>query len=227
MTDCPNAEIRDLLPDYLHAQLPDADAARVARHVTTCVECAKEFELLKSAFAVRPRVDVNTAGIVALLPTSGPVIVGDAPSVALPPITATGSHHVRPISSAPSVPARWFAARGLIAIAAAALLAVGGGSIVLATHASESGSTAGQALDSARLAVAPPTISSVVAETATSLPSTGAAVKGAVLSVGELSEYSDAEIESVIKRVEQWDGAAAADPLPGVPLLPSSSGGVR
>ena len=70
MTDCPNAEIRDLLPDLVHGRLDAAARADVERHVLHCAECAVEVALLRelrSAFQASPRVDV--AAITAAVPS--------------------------------------------------------------------------------------------------------------------------------------------------------------
>jgi hypothetical protein len=47
--------------------------------------------------------------------------------------------------------------------------------------------------------------------------------RGVSLSVGDLSEYSDDELEAIMARLDKWDGATSADPLPGVPILPPGS----
>lgn len=36
MTDCPRADMRDLLPDLMHGALDAAARAEVERHVMTC-----------------------------------------------------------------------------------------------------------------------------------------------------------------------------------------------
>ena len=61
MTDCPNAEIRDLLPDLVHGRLDATARADVERHVRDCDDCAAEVTLLRelrTAFHASPRVDV-------------------------------------------------------------------------------------------------------------------------------------------------------------------------
>src|SRR6185503_15034666 len=47
MTDCPNAEMRDQLPDLLHGRLDDTARAVVLAHVGDCIDCQAEMELLK------------------------------------------------------------------------------------------------------------------------------------------------------------------------------------
>lgn len=73
MSDCLNAEIRDLLPDLLHDQLDAHTRARVVAHVDGCDDCRSELELLRSVSGsidrAAPRVDVER--IVAALPKPG------------------------------------------------------------------------------------------------------------------------------------------------------------
>src|SRR5262249_22873878 len=75
MSDCPNAEVRDLLPDLLHDRLDAHTRARVVAHVDGCADCRSELELLRSLRGSldreTPRVDVNR--IVGALPKPGAV----------------------------------------------------------------------------------------------------------------------------------------------------------
>lgn len=78
MSDCPNVEIRELLPDYLSGTLSDARRHEVREHVATCRDCADELELLqlvRDAYTEMAPV-VNVRSIVAALPrtTSRPVV---------------------------------------------------------------------------------------------------------------------------------------------------------
>lgn len=69
MTDCPNGEIRDLLPDLLHERLAPADRARMQAHVDACADCRAELALLgrlRDALHRAPAVDV--AAIAAAIP---------------------------------------------------------------------------------------------------------------------------------------------------------------
>ena len=218
MTDCTNAEIRDLLPDYVNDTLSASVAAIVESHVATCADCTQEVELLRTAVAVRPRaISLDVAKIVASLPKSA----------------YDADPNIRAISSARSVSARtnkfgqW---RGVAA--AIAVMAVGVTSLVVARHASTPRVVAVErgrpvALpDSPQVVASIPESVTVPVESASALRPTSSAKENA-LSVGELSDYSDDEIEAVMKRLEKWDGATAADPPPGVPLLPRNTGGVK
>lgn len=73
MTDCPNGDIRDLLPDLLHGRLDAAARAAVETHLRTCEDCRDEVELLRSmqgALRRAPAVDVDA--IVAQIPPYRP-----------------------------------------------------------------------------------------------------------------------------------------------------------
>jgi hypothetical protein len=71
MRDCPNGEIRDVLPDFVHGRLMAAEAARVASHLAHCADCAAEVELLADAEALfRAPITVNTAAIAAAVASS-------------------------------------------------------------------------------------------------------------------------------------------------------------
>jgi anti-sigma factor RsiW len=70
MNDCPNGEIRDQLPDYLHERLTEPTRAKVSAHAATCAACSAELALLRELHAsmqVVPTVDVGK--IVAALPS--------------------------------------------------------------------------------------------------------------------------------------------------------------
>ncbi|HEV8233601.1 MAG TPA: zf-HC2 domain-containing protein, partial [Gemmatimonadaceae bacterium] len=49
MTDCPNAEMRDRLPDLLHERLDASARAVVMAHVDGCDDCRAELMLLREA----------------------------------------------------------------------------------------------------------------------------------------------------------------------------------
>src|SRR6185312_3370040 len=63
MNDCPNAEMRDLLPDLLHERLDVSLRAAVTAHVGACEDCRAELTLLEGVQRMltkqTPRVDVN------------------------------------------------------------------------------------------------------------------------------------------------------------------------
>ncbi|MGV3708247.1 MAG: zf-HC2 domain-containing protein [Gemmatimonas sp.] len=214
MTDCSNAEIRDMLPDYLHEQLSVADHAEVQQHLVSCAECADELALLKTVLALRPAVSApNVADILAKLPKP-------APRVTVEHIQVAG---VRDISTARSVAAKSRTNfRAWRAIAAVAVMAVGGLTIKIASETeAKSGLVSMQ--DSATVAE----LQSRVADGSERFVSDSAPApvpgKNISLSVGDPSAYSDEELEAMMSRLDKWDGSMSADPLPGVPIIPPGS----
>ncbi len=69
MTDCPNAEVRDLLPDLLNDRLDAAARERVETHLVRCADCRAELALLGDLRATTRRTPaVDVGAIVAALP---------------------------------------------------------------------------------------------------------------------------------------------------------------
>jgi anti-sigma factor RsiW len=60
MTDCPNATLRDRLPDLVNGRLSPDERRELEAHVGTCAECAAELALLRdlrASMARAPRID--------------------------------------------------------------------------------------------------------------------------------------------------------------------------
>ena len=78
MTDCPNAEIRDLLPDLLHERLDASARAVVAAHVAQCVECRAELTMLHEARVALTSdmrtVDISAIAAAVIARTSAPLV---------------------------------------------------------------------------------------------------------------------------------------------------------
>lgn len=223
MTDCSNAEIRDLLPDYVHDQLSVTDLARVEQHLVSCADCAEELELLQTVFAIRPSVKApSIADIVASLPKPGQsvpfaVVNDDAPVVQR--VAETGG---RDIASARSVARKAPSFRNWRAAAAIAVVTLGGLSVAISRQGLTGGVASAPLSDTTGLGVA--MIQNMP------VPSSGASDSARLagdskvsLSVGDLSEYSDDELQAIMARLDKWDGSASTDPLPGVPILPPGS----
>lgn len=68
MRDCPNATMRELLPDLMHDRIGAAQRAELRAHLAACADCRAELLLLEQvrAGAPTPRVDIER--IVAVLP---------------------------------------------------------------------------------------------------------------------------------------------------------------
>jgi anti-sigma factor RsiW len=73
MIDCPNGDVRDLLPDYLHDRLESSARALVERHLADCAACRDELALLRDLRGTlrrAPRIDV--AAVAAAIPAYQP-----------------------------------------------------------------------------------------------------------------------------------------------------------
>lgn len=69
MSDCPNVEIRELLPDYLSGTLAAPRRVEVEGHLAGCQDCQDELSVLRlvrEAYAEAP--SVNVSAIVGALP---------------------------------------------------------------------------------------------------------------------------------------------------------------
>jgi len=196
MRDCPNVEIRDLLPDFVHRTLADDAMARVTAHVASCADCRAEVALLRSAAAaLRTRPAVNVAAIVRALP---------APSGAPPRLVLEGREGTveRPIGGRPPLlrRARWAA----VAAAAAVIAVVTARGP--ATTADETASVA-QAVDSVRpsgpggaaAAPAAPVAGSQPAQLAMSL-------------AGGPVDLTDSELEALLGDLETIDAMPSEEP---------------
>lgn len=115
MIDCPNEEIRDLLPDLANESLESSVRVLVIAHIAECAACAAEIEIIRSTrlLIVNSTPRVNVAAIVSALPHPG--------SLARP------GRGVIPIQSARSARSRSWGSSWRIA-AAATFLAAGLGS---------------------------------------------------------------------------------------------------
>ena len=69
MNDCPNGDVRDLLPDLLHERLDPASRAMVVSHVDGCADCRAELALLRDLHAsIRQASPVDAFVIAAAVP---------------------------------------------------------------------------------------------------------------------------------------------------------------
>ena len=78
MIDCPNGDVRDLLPDFLHGRLDPAMRAEVQRHLAGCEACREELSLLgdlRATLARAPRVSADAIAA-SIPPYRAPVRLG-------------------------------------------------------------------------------------------------------------------------------------------------------
>jgi anti-sigma factor RsiW len=208
MNDCPNADVRDLLPDLVHGRLDAESRGMVEAHIAGCDDCSAELALLRSldaTFRVRtPTVDV--AGIVAAIPAyRAPARrswVGWRTAAAITMIAAGGSslvmlrNNVAPVTdsvavrSLPSTPA--------------------------APPAPVTGTSAGAQPD-VQAAAAP-------TEVAVAVPATG---RGRELAMagGTMTDLNDKELAALLADIDKMDAIPSAD-VESPALAPISPRGV-
>lgn len=70
MIDCPDVEIRELLPEYLNGTLAPARRAEVEAHLAGCAECSAELETIRMVREVfQPAPAINVQKVVAAIPS--------------------------------------------------------------------------------------------------------------------------------------------------------------
>jgi anti-sigma factor RsiW len=235
MTECRTPELQDLLPDYLLEALDDAERLRVATHVAACDACLADLEVLRRVRRARPPVaPVDVAGIIAALPAA-PAARSARPALQLE-------------RSAPAVrraPARrWSQGPSLWRMAAAiGVVLTGGMSVLVARHGLTGGgdetTEAAQVSERASAPTIEPTavpvsVSGNVPVTASErsrTESTVATAAGApradvAVSYGGSDDVTEGELQQLLDRLERWDGATNAEPLPSPsPVQWSTRGG--
>lgn len=247
MTECENAELRDLLPDYVAERLDVSVSATVAQHLATCSACESEVALLRVARAVRPQaVHIDVDRIVSrLAPSLNQAAVGstaDASNLIAAPDVAVAS--VVSISTA----RRRRSNRGMWQIAAAVgVVALGSLSVLMARSGvvglpiavrsdtaqlgeaaerglrnsspiARTGLASGETADSSATTKSPQAVGETTSGTA--LKTAGATkARAAVVSVGDLSDYTDAELQKLLERLEKWDGASSSEVMPSIPIV--------
>ncbi len=223
MTDCPNAEIRDLLPDLAADALSPVERTRVQAHVDGCVECAAEVTLLQTARAVRPQIGpINVARIVAQLPR--PVTrasVREDPAVLAHNArrTVAPAHRLSAARASRSV-WRMAAAIGVIIAGGWSVVLVRSGGLTMVANGRTDTAQFADAVERAN-----PTATTPTGTPSTTLGSVAASVSGVTVSFGDLGDYTDEELQRVLDRLDKWDGATSTEAMTTPPILPTPRGG--
>lgn len=186
MRDCPDGEMRDLLPLYAAGRLADVDRVRVEAHIAVCPECAAETELLRNVARAYAVALVNSAAIAARLPARSRVWRGARTAVPF---------HRRPL---------W-------RLAASLTLMIGAAAILTLVRSKPGATTMdGRAPVAGKLAPVAPGSSTTPAAPDTA-PRQIASTKAIGLGVS-LSDLTDAQLESLLSSLEKLDGNVLADP---------------
>jgi anti-sigma factor RsiW len=204
MSECTNGELRDLLPELVNGRLSAEMRHTVEAHVASCAECAEELALLRSlrpALMRAPAIDTDRIAAAVRAHTGGAA---------------------RPAPVRGGIATRW-----KVAIAAAALIAVGtlgyaastrrasGTQSVAVTHTPTVTvpRTAPVQTPPQRVAMAPPRATPPFAPPVT-VASTGV--------LDNLSDLSDDDVRTLTASLDTLSSVPDADPSPGIDPLGAS-----
>lgn len=194
MTDCPDAEMRDLLPDVVHGSLDAGARARVEAHLVTCATCRAELALLRSVHGSLSRpIALDLERIAQALPSA---------AAARPRAT---------------MPVQWRRAAA-IAIAAIGLTALALTQSFRNTDTTSESSSVVQAEPSTPAATSPTVAVAPSPPRAPGGPlhsggvGTPVAVRGLSLA-GGVAGLEDAELEILLSELDSFDAVTEAEPV--------------
>jgi hypothetical protein len=208
MRDCADANLRDLLPEFVHGSLSAAEHARVAAHVDACADCAAEAELIRAAARAFPAPRIDLQLIVAALPSARDVAARGLPIARR---TAVSRQQWR-----------LAAAIGFIVLGAVSLVTLRG-TFQPAGHANAGHS----AVPAASLALAP-------TAAPTEAPAPGMAGRAAGVAIddtagmsfgGGLSDLTDAQLDQLLGEIDTLEALPTAEPETHLtPIIPPDGG---
>ncbi|MEO8620459.1 MAG: zf-HC2 domain-containing protein [bacterium] len=216
MTDCPNADVRDRLPDLVHGRLDAESRASVEAHVAACADCQAEVALLRDlrmSLRRTPRVDV--AAIVAAVPAyrapSRRAWVGWRTAAAITLLVGGGSSVVvmRRTSVEPTT------------IAPTPVLTAPSGKSVDVPARRAPDVSVQRVPEATPIAPAPVRIADPTAVVA---PAPSGAARELAMGGGSLNDLSDRELASLLKDIEALDAVPSVevDNSPLAPIAPAS-----
>lgn len=208
MTDCPNAEMRDRLPDLLHERLDRATRTVVVAHVESCADCRAELALIREAH-------------VALVAGVRPV---DVTAVSRVVVERTRAPQASP-SRRPARRSAWGSLLDWRVAASIAVLLVGGGSVLLirgghVDHQPEA------ILRAPTTEVSHVGLSTKVPERIRQESTTATTSARPELSAGgEVSDLSETDLRALLHDLNGMDAVPATEPEPVVVRVSLPGGG--
>jgi hypothetical protein len=232
MTECGSPELQDLLPDFAAELLDDVSTARVQAHLGVCGACVEDLALLRVARRLRPPAPaIDVARIVAALPappsatvaasSRGPVLVRNATDRerAVPP-TMRERPSRRPVVM--GLPVWRLAATLGVVIAGGASLMVARRGIVAVDPAVGEGQVTQVAESVTQVATAPTRV--LPESLGAGVSASSVTARTVSVSYGDLGDYTEDELQRMLDRLEQWDGATNEEPLPSTPIVSHRGG---
>ena len=205
MNDCPNADVRDLLPDLIHGRLDPSTRAMVESHLRGCADCQAELALLRDLHASlrrAPALDVTaiSAAIPAYRAPARRSWVGWRAAAAITLVAAGGSSLL--------VMRRTISPRPDSLLVAAAPVSPAPASPVAAQTAPVSVAPAVPESRSAPVARTPRVAAVTGAPQETAEPARG---RELAMGGGSLTDLSDRELASLLKEIETLDALPSTD----------------
>ena len=199
MTDCPNAEMRDRLPDLLHESLDAGTRTVVLAHIESCADCRAEFALIREAH-VSLVAGVRSVDVIAI---SRAVVERTRTTEALP-------------SRRPARRSAWSSLLDWRVAASIAVLLVGGGSVLLMRGRHVDPRPEAN-LRAPAVAVSHAGASTNVAERTRHESTTAATPARPELSAGgEVSDLSESDLRALLHDLNSMDAVPATEPEPVV-----------
>lgn len=221
MSECLSLEVQDLLPEFAADLLDDAASVAVSAHLASCAVCQGDLDVLRQVRAVgvaMPTIDTGRMAAAVVTASRGARAASTTAADTVRPTLRVIEGGTRQIAAAPSTQPRqsWRRTRGW-QMAAVLMLCVSGGLITTVAHRE------GRGVEIAGRAHATRSSDPVVS------PSATGAVRGsgATVSYGDLSDYSEGELETMIATLDGWDGAARAEPVAFEPVMAPAGGSGR
>jgi anti-sigma factor RsiW len=228
MSECRAPELQDLLPDFVSDSLSEPEHVRLAAHLADCGACRDDVAVLRRVRSARPvALPVDVSAIVARLPkrparmseaSSRPVL-----SVHTKPRRLSSPEPTRKSTRRPHGVGMWRIAAGLGVVLAGgmSMLVARRGMLGIAT--SEAGVPI--AVESTTTALALPSAAASMSVESIAIGARASGERADVsVSYGDLGNYSEEELQRILDRLENWDGAPGTEPLPNLPLVPARGG---
>jgi hypothetical protein len=213
MNDCPDGEMRDLLPGYVHGTLPAAQRAVVAAHLSSCEDCSAEVELIGAAARSFAAPVIDTGTILKALPAT--------------PRGSMSRSVRRPFAGSVR---RVAAAIGIVAIGAFSVITLRGRFTAAADRAAPRSLAPKAGPGPTLVASAPARSAAPVPRESPTHPRASRAAPMATRAVisfgGGLSDLTDDQLDTLLGELDGIDALPSAEPETHLtPILPPGDGG--
>jgi anti-sigma factor RsiW len=205
MHDCEDGALRDLLPEYVHGTLSDAERDAVSDHLEACEDCAAEVELIRTASTAFTAPTIDVSAVVKALPR--------APREARRRVMDGQVYRVA-------------AGLGVIAIGALSVIALRGVFNKSAAPVAQSASAPPSVSANPAPAAAPPSQIAAIPESVTRSPASAPKRAQSISFGGGLSDLSDEQLGALLGELDGLESLPAEEPETHVVnIVPPGEGG--